>query len=272
MSTTPPTIVPDRFGRGIEIERVDGEVAAHARPRPACRRRCPTAGGRARRSCRRRVCAARNVDTSMTSLPTWTWTRRKRRPMMNARRNSGLTCSGVASVAMSKSLGSMPSSRSRTAPPTMNALKPSSCSRRVTERAAADSWSRRTGCSSGRVDAGSGAAPAGQQAGEQAANHLEPVHAMATNALERETPLRGGGPCSSKPKGGGRRGAARPGATIGGAGKSARILASACRNAMVCASKRRPAPSRIIEGLRRADRASPGTASATCQETPCTNT
>ena len=40
------------------------------------------------------------------------------RPMMIARRNSGFTCSGRASVAMSKSLGVMPSSRSRTAPPT----------------------------------------------------------------------------------------------------------------------------------------------------------
>ena len=56
---------------------------------------------------------------------------------MNARRNSGFTCSGVASVAMSKSLGVMPSSRSRTAPPTMNALKPASLQlARDVERAA----------------------------------------------------------------------------------------------------------------------------------------
>jgi len=38
--------------------------------------------------------------------------------MIGARRNSGFTSSGRASVAMSKSFGTMPSSRSRTAPPT----------------------------------------------------------------------------------------------------------------------------------------------------------
>jgi hypothetical protein len=38
-----------------------------------------------------------------------------------ARRNRARTSSGVASVAISKSLGSRPSSRSRTAPPTMKA-------------------------------------------------------------------------------------------------------------------------------------------------------
>ena len=41
------------------------------------------------------------------------------RPMMKARRNSPRTCSGVALVATSKSLGRRPSSRSRTAPPTI---------------------------------------------------------------------------------------------------------------------------------------------------------
>jgi len=61
-----------------------------------------------------------------------------RSPMTNARRNKGFTCSGVASVAMSKSLGVMPSSRSRTAPPTTNALNPDSCSRVTTVRAAFD--------------------------------------------------------------------------------------------------------------------------------------
>jgi hypothetical protein len=39
-------------------------------------------------------------------------------PMMRALRNSARTCSGVALVATSKSLGVMPSSRSRTQPPT----------------------------------------------------------------------------------------------------------------------------------------------------------
>ena len=101
----------------------------------------------------------------------WTWTSRKRRPMMKARRNSGFTCSGVASVAMSKSLGSMPSSRSRTAPPTMNALKPASCSLRVTSSAPRDSWSRRIGWSRGRRRAVARGLLARQQAGDQAADH-----------------------------------------------------------------------------------------------------
>ena len=65
--------------------------------------------------------------------------------MMNARRNSGFTCSGRASVAMSKSFGSIPSRRSRTAPPTTKALNPASCSLRVTSMAPRDSWLRRIG-------------------------------------------------------------------------------------------------------------------------------
>ena len=72
------------------------------------------------------VSAPRNVVTSTMSWPNITCTSRKRRPMMKARRNSGLTCSGRASVAMSKSFGVMPSSRSRTAPPTTKAEKPAS--------------------------------------------------------------------------------------------------------------------------------------------------
>ena len=42
-----------------------------------------------------------------------------RLPMMRLRRKIFLTCSGVASVATSKSLGSTPNSKSLTAPPTM---------------------------------------------------------------------------------------------------------------------------------------------------------
>ena len=124
----------------------------------------------------------------------------------------------------------------------------------------------------GRVDAGSVRPPAGQQAGEQAANHLEPVHAMATNALERETPLRGGGLFSQQAQ----RGRSSWGRSSGRDDWRGRQVGAdssiGVPKPMVCASKRRPAPSRIIEGLRRAARASPGTASATCQETPCTNT
>src|SRR5574341_318803 len=68
--------------------------------------------------------AARNVDVSTVSAPIITCTRRKRRPMTMARRNSGFTSSGRASVTMSKSLGGMSSSRSRTAPPTTKAQWP----------------------------------------------------------------------------------------------------------------------------------------------------
>ena len=48
--------------------------------------------------------------------------------MTRERRNSSRTSSGVASVAMSKSLGLRPSSRSRTAPPTTKAANPWRCS------------------------------------------------------------------------------------------------------------------------------------------------
>ena len=56
--------------------------------------------------------SARNVVTSMISRPKRTCTMR-RRPMMRELRNRVRT-SGVASVAMSKSLGTLPSSESRT--------------------------------------------------------------------------------------------------------------------------------------------------------------
>ncbi|CFN70091.1 Uncharacterised protein [Bordetella pertussis] len=62
---------------------------------------------------------ARKVEVSMISWPNTTCTSWKRRPMMRARRNSGRICSGVALVATSKSLGSRPTIRSRTAPPTI---------------------------------------------------------------------------------------------------------------------------------------------------------
>ena len=48
----------------------------------------------------------RNVETSTVSRPHITCTILKRRPMMRERRNSSRTCSGVALVATSKSLGS----------------------------------------------------------------------------------------------------------------------------------------------------------------------
>ena len=73
----------------------------------------------------------------------------KRRPMMKARRNLLLTSSGVALVAMSKSLGLMPSSRSRTAPPTRKALKPASCSVCVTRTALFDTSAGLMPCSCG---------------------------------------------------------------------------------------------------------------------------
>ena len=71
----------------------------------------------------------------MISWPNCTCTIWKRRPMMRARRNSFCTCSGVASVATSKSFGAMPSSRSRTAPPTINARWPACCRPSVTRMA-----------------------------------------------------------------------------------------------------------------------------------------
>ncbi len=75
--------------------------------------------------------------------------------MMKARLNSGFTCSGVALVAMSKSLGVIPSSRSRTAPPTTNALYPACCSLRITSCAPRESCVRRTECAPGPYTRGS---------------------------------------------------------------------------------------------------------------------
>jgi len=89
---------------------------------------------------------ARKVETSTVSGPSITCTRRKRRPMISARRKSGLICSGRASVAMSKSLGVMPSSRSRTAPPTTYAEKPASRSTAHTLAAAGLMDSRAMPC------------------------------------------------------------------------------------------------------------------------------
>jgi len=68
-----------------------------------------------------RVKCARKVAVSTVSAPQSTCTIWKRRPMMRERRKIERTSSGVALVATSKSLGRMPSSRSRTAPPTTNA-------------------------------------------------------------------------------------------------------------------------------------------------------
>jgi hypothetical protein len=62
---------------------------------------------------------ARKVDTSRIFPPLkYTCARRNRRPMRRQLRNSARIWSGVALVAMSKSFGSRPMSRSRTHPPT----------------------------------------------------------------------------------------------------------------------------------------------------------
>lgn len=76
----------------------------------------------------------RKVVTSIVSCPIITWTIWKRRPMMRERRKARRISSGVASVATSKSLGSAPISRSRTAPPTTKALWPCCCSPSQTRR------------------------------------------------------------------------------------------------------------------------------------------
>ena len=60
----------------------------------------------------------------MTSRPIRTCTIRNRRPIILERAKTWRTCSGVASVATSKSLGILLSSRSRTQPPTSSAWKP----------------------------------------------------------------------------------------------------------------------------------------------------
>ena len=69
----------------------------------------------------------RKVDTSIVSLPHMTCTRRNLRPIMRERRKTLYTSSGVASVAISKSFGLKPNIKSRTAPPTIYALKPAFC-------------------------------------------------------------------------------------------------------------------------------------------------
>ncbi len=60
---------------------------------------------------------ARKVEVSMVSFLKITWARRKRRPMMRQFLKRRRICSGVASVATSKSLGWRLSIKSRTAPP-----------------------------------------------------------------------------------------------------------------------------------------------------------
>ena len=121
-----------------------------------------------------RVLRARGTSTLRAlPRPTWTCTRRKRRPMMYARRKSGFTCSGVASVAMSKSFGVRPSRRSRTAPPTTKRLEArlvqllDHLPRAARNLLAADRML------AGAVDARFACRPAGDQAGEQAADHCD---------------------------------------------------------------------------------------------------
>src|SRR3954471_10376064 len=75
-----------------------------------------------------RAKCARKVEVSTISGPHTTCTIWKRRPMMRERLNTERTSSGVALVATSKSLGRMPSSKSRTAPPTTKAEYPARCS------------------------------------------------------------------------------------------------------------------------------------------------
>ena len=107
----------------VEVQRVDRKVAPH---RVLGLRSVDVVGES--RPCSSVAssdfCAARNVDTSRTSAPDVHVHETESPPMMYARRKRGFTCSGVASVAMSKSFGVRPSSRSRTAPPTTNALNP----------------------------------------------------------------------------------------------------------------------------------------------------
>ena len=66
----------------------------------------------------------RKVEVSMILAPKKMWASRKRRPMIRQFRNKSLIWLGVAEVAMSKSLGLRPSSRSRTQPPTRYAVCP----------------------------------------------------------------------------------------------------------------------------------------------------
>ena len=73
------------LGGRIEVQRVDGEVAARGVLAPASRRRCRKAGDRARRWRPRRSVPRETSTLRALRAPTWTWTRRKRRPMMKER-------------------------------------------------------------------------------------------------------------------------------------------------------------------------------------------
>ena len=72
---------------------------------------------------------ARKVATSMISRPNRTCASRNRLPISRQFEKSFLTCSGWASVTMSKSFGCISSNRSRTPPPTRYAAKPEFFSR-----------------------------------------------------------------------------------------------------------------------------------------------
>ena len=90
--------------------------------------------------------APRNVATSISAPALRTWARRKRRPISRQLRNTSLTCSGLASVATSKSFGSRPSKRSRTPPPTRCASKPADFSRYSTLSAFGEILAREIEC------------------------------------------------------------------------------------------------------------------------------
>jgi len=74
--------------------------------------------------------------------------------MMMARLKCDLTCSGVASVATSKSFGTIPSSRSRTAPPTRYARCPAACSTSHVRSAERDTVARSIPCSEAAIRRG----------------------------------------------------------------------------------------------------------------------
>src|SRR5947207_1322583 len=85
------------------------------------------------RSCSSSSGLARKVETSMILPPRKkTCASRNRRPISRELRNVSLTWLGCALVATSKSLGRIPSSRSRTHPPTRKAWWPARRSRRTT--------------------------------------------------------------------------------------------------------------------------------------------
>jgi hypothetical protein len=141
-------VIPNRLGRRIEIERVDREIAAHG---VLGLRAVDIVGDEptvlvGRIVAGLRGAKGRHLDRLGSDVHV---DEPEAAPMMKARRKSGFTCSGRASVATSKSLGSIPSSRSRTAPPTMNALNPASCSLRVTSSAPRLNCVRRMGWSAG---------------------------------------------------------------------------------------------------------------------------